>query len=112
MDIEQVNKAGRSILEVLSQYKGGQPEKDALREIDRLAEEARYASDNHPYVSQKARSIKTFAANLYPVRKHAVYTEGYNSGADKLRSFIFSDASTLAHWRPIDLSGSSRRLPE
>lgn len=94
---ERVKKAGEAILELLQVHPGGCKNPEALAQITRLAQGAVSASEYDSYVSEKASSIKSFAAILYSERKHRKYDEKFPNGAEKVRSFIASAARALMH---------------
>jgi len=101
MDIAQVNRAGKAIIEALNKHAYGSKNAEALREITKLADDALYASEYNAYISEKAGSIKHYAGVLYSTRKHAALPQDDQIGAEGVHHFILSDASILANWMPF-----------
>jgi hypothetical protein len=101
MDPDAVHKAGEAIIAALEEYTFGWANEEALNKVSRLADEAVYASGHHSYISEKATSIKSFAKILYSPRKHQKYAQGGQSGAERVRHIVYSDAYRLAHWAPV-----------
>ena len=101
MDTAQVNSAGKAIIDALNRHAYGCKNTEALREITKLADDALYASDYNGYISERAGSIKHYACALYSARKHAALAQDDQTGAERVRQFILSDASILANWMPF-----------
>src|SRR5216110_1278585 len=68
-DIERVHAAANAIRQVLQEHRGGNRNERALSEINRLADDALYASAHQGLVPEHVNYIKGYADDLYSARK-------------------------------------------
>ena len=97
MDIARVRQAGQALSELVRDSFAGQPNVELRYRIDQLADDARYASDFHPYIEVKVAGLKAFADVVYSKKKHAKY-----GGPHAAKAHLSAYIHALAHWSPSE----------
>lgn len=85
----------------------GWKNEDALREMRTLCSEMRFHAGVDAYASEKIVGLLSSAEILYSSRKHQKYDTPNESGADRVKFFCYSYASSIESWAKERASAKS-----
>ena len=97
MDVAKVHQVGNALYKLVRDSFAGHPNVELRHRVDQLADDARYASDFHPYIEEKVAGLKALADVVYSQKKHARY-----SGPEAAKSRLSHYMHALAYWSPSE----------